>query len=41
MAHIRRKLEDNPAEPYYIRTEIGVGYRMADSADLEKAAAQE
>ena len=30
MAHIRRKLEDNPAEPYYIRTEIGVGYRMAE-----------
>lgn len=30
MAHIRRKLEPNPAEPYYIRTEIGVGYRMAE-----------
>ncbi len=30
MAHIRRKLESNPAEPYYIRTEIGVGYRMAE-----------
>jgi len=30
MANIRRKLEDNPAEPRYILTEIGVGYRMAD-----------
>ena len=28
MAHIRRKLEENPAEPKYIFTEIGVGYRM-------------
>lgn len=30
MAHIRRKLEENPAEPKYIMTEIGVGYRMAE-----------
>lgn len=30
MAHIRRKLEDNPAEPQYIFTEIGVGYRMRE-----------
>ena len=30
MAHIRRKLENNPAEPEYIFTEIGVGYRMAE-----------
>ena len=30
MAHIRRKLEENPAEPEYIMTEIGVGYRMAE-----------
>ncbi len=30
MAHIRRKLEKNPAEPEYIFTEIGVGYRMAE-----------
>ena len=30
MAHIRRKLEENPAEPQYIFTEIGVGYRMRD-----------
>ena len=31
MAHIRRKLEANPAEPRYIFTEIGVGYRMHES----------
>ena len=31
MAHIRRKLENNPAEPRYIFTEIGVGYRMKES----------
>ena len=30
MANIRRKLEANPAEPQYIVTEIGVGYRMAE-----------
>ena len=30
MAHIRRKLEKNPAEPKYIFTEIGVGYRMKE-----------
>lgn len=31
MAHIRRKMEANPGEPYYIFTEIGVGYRMRES----------
>lgn len=30
MANIRRKLESNPAQPEYIFTEIGVGYRMID-----------
>ena len=30
MANIRRKLEPNPAEPIYLFTEIGVGYRMAE-----------
>lgn len=30
MANIRRKLESNPAEPHYIFTEIGVGYRMVE-----------
>lgn len=43
MAHIRRKLEKNPAEPQYIFTEIGIGYRMAedeynlDNTDLDRA----
>ena len=31
MANIRRKLENNPAEPQYIFTEIGIGYRMIDN----------
>jgi two-component system, OmpR family, KDP operon response regulator KdpE len=30
MANIRRKLEVNPAEPRYILTEMGVGYRMVE-----------
>ncbi len=30
MANIRRKLESNPAEPKYIVTEVGVGYRMVE-----------
>jgi len=33
MANIRRKIEDNPAEPQYIITEVGVGYRMVDAQD--------
>ena len=34
MANIRRKLEDNPAAPQHILTEIGVGYRMAEGEDI-------
>ena len=30
MANIRRKIEKRPAEPRYILTEVGVGYRMAE-----------
>lgn len=30
MANIRRKLEENPADPKYIVTEVGVGYRMTE-----------
>jgi len=30
MANIRRKIEINPAEPEYIFTEVGVGYRMVE-----------
>lgn len=32
MANIRRKIERNPAEPRYIVTEVGVGYRMEDNS---------
>ena len=32
MANIRRKIEKNPAEPEYIFTEIGVGYRMLEGS---------
>lgn len=31
MANLRRKIEKNPAEPRYLFTEPGVGYRMAES----------
>lgn len=31
MANIRRKIEKNPAEPMYIFTEVGVGYRMIEN----------
>ncbi len=31
MANIRRKMEENPAEPKYIYTELGVGYRMLET----------
>ena len=31
MANIRRKIEKNPAEPEFIFTEAGVGYRLLDS----------
>ena len=30
MANIRRKMENNPAQPQYIFTEVGVGYRIVD-----------
>jgi two-component system KDP operon response regulator KdpE len=30
MANIRRKIENNPADPQYILTEVGVGYRMIE-----------
>jgi DNA-binding response OmpR family regulator len=29
MAHLRRKLEADPARPRYLLTEAGVGYRLA------------
>ena len=30
MASTRRKIENNPAKPEYILTEIGIGYRMRE-----------
>ena len=33
MANIRRKLEKDPAQPRYIFTEVGVGYRMAEDEE--------
>ena len=30
MANIRRKLGENPSEPKYIYTELGIGYRMLE-----------
>lgn len=33
MANIRRKIEPSTAEPRYIMTEMGVGYRMAEGED--------
>jgi len=30
MGNLRRKLEENPAQPKFILTEVGVGYRMVD-----------
>ncbi len=28
VSHLRQKLGDDPAEPHYIRTEAGIGYRL-------------
>ena len=33
MANIRRKIEKDPAQPKYIFTEVGVGYRMAEDEE--------
>lgn len=33
MANIRRKIEKDPAQPKYIFTEVGIGYRMAEDDD--------
>ena len=30
MANIRRKLKENPSDPKYILTELGIGYRMLE-----------
>lgn len=40
MANIRRKIEANPADPQYIFTEVGIGYRMIDE-DTTQASEEE
>jgi two-component system KDP operon response regulator KdpE len=32
ISNLRRKIEPNPNQPYYILTELGVGYRLRDPA---------
>ena len=36
MANIRRKIEANPAEPRYILTEVGVGYRVVSTSKTQR-----
>lgn len=33
MAHLRQKIEDDPAQPRYLLTEVGVGYRFVLRVD--------
>lgn len=35
MASVRRKIEPDPNDPIYIITEVGVGYRMAETDDSD------
>lgn len=35
VSHLRQKLGDDPAEPHYLRTEPGVGYRLVMEAGAE------
>ncbi len=34
MANIRRKIESNPAQPVYVFTEVGIGYRMLENENI-------
>ena len=37
MANLRRKIEKNAADPHYVLTEVGVGYRMAEGRDAPQS----
>lgn len=41
MATLRKKIEENPSEPRYIQTHIGVGYRMIRLQSAENGEAAE
>ncbi len=38
IAHLREKLESDPAKPHFIRTEPGIGYRFAEDSSRSEAA---
>jgi DNA-binding response OmpR family regulator len=31
IANLRKKIKENPANPRYIMTEIGIGYKMSEN----------
>jgi len=33
VAQLRRKIEEDPAQPRYLLTETGVGYRMSEGQE--------
>lgn len=37
MTHLRQKLEEDPSHPRYLRTESGIGYRLADETGARRA----
>ena len=41
MANLRRKIEENSADPQFLLTEVGVGYRMVEGDEDAYASAAE